>query len=191
MLGLTIVFLIGMYLRGTWADTQAYNPRTAAEGPITHLYRDEQGVQVRGAIVVEAPASKVWAVIRDYASHAEFLPYMSAITAEPKGTDRIYLRGTVHSRVWGDWPFAMHVDHKAGSAKEYIASWDEPGEGLAVNRGSWTVTSIGADQTLVVLSLQVEASSYPNFFVRNLLLDRLSRVVRGLRDEVHKRQAGT
>jgi alcohol dehydrogenase class IV len=34
---------------------------------------------------------------------------------------------------WGDWPFAVDVDHKAVSDKEYVASWDESAAAMGVN----------------------------------------------------------
>jgi uncharacterized protein YndB with AHSA1/START domain len=178
-------------VRGTWADIEPRNPQTSAEDPITQLYRTPQGdVQVRCAIVIDAPTARVWEVIRDYPNHPRFLPYVSAMEVQPKEGDRIFLTGTTHSRLWGDWTFAVHVDHQKVSDKEYRATWDEPGPGLAVNRGSWTLTALGPNQTLAVYALQVEAARYPNFFVRTLLLDRLYKVLSGLRDEVYRRQEG-
>jgi uncharacterized membrane protein len=191
LLGLVLVAFLWLYVRGTWADTAERNPQTPAEGTVTQLYRTPQGdVQVRCAILIDAPVAGVWDVVRDYANHPRFLPYVSAMHVEPKEGGRLYLTGTAHSRLWGDWPFAVHVDHKAVPDKEYVASWDEPGEGLTVNKGSWTLTAAGPGQTLVVYALQVEADGYPNFFVRNLLLDRLSKVLYGLRDEVRRRRPG-
>jgi uncharacterized membrane protein len=192
VLGCVLVFLLWAYVRGTWADTVERNPQTPAEGPVTQLYRSPRGdVQVRCAIVIEAPAAQVWAVVRDYANHPRFLPYVSAIEVQPMDGDRVYLTGTAHSRLWGDWPFAVHVDHKAVSDKEYIASWDEPSGAMSVNKGSWTLTATRPNQTLAVYAVQVETAGYPPFFVRNVLLDRLSKVLSGLRDETNRRQAGT
>jgi uncharacterized membrane protein len=188
VLGMVLVFLLWMYVRGTWADTVVRNPQTSAEGTVSQLYRAPQGdVQVRCAILIDAPAAQAWAVVRDYANHPRFLPYVSALAVEPKDGDRVHVTGTAHSRLWGDWSFEVNVDHKTDPDKEYFASWDEHGAGLAVNRGSWTLTATGPSQTLVVYALQVEAEGYPNFFVRNLLLDRLHKVMNGLRDEVTRR----
>lgn len=190
VLGLVIVVLLWLYVRGTWADSVARNPQTSAEGTVTQLLRTPEGdVQIRCAILIDAPAAKVWDVVRDYANHPRFLPYVSAMEVQPKEGGRVYLSGAVHSRLWGDWHFAGHVDHKMISDKEYVASWDEPGETMTANRGSWTLTAVGL-QTLAVYTLQVEAAGYPNFFVRNLLLDRLHKVLHGLREEVDRRQAG-
>jgi ribosome-associated toxin RatA of RatAB toxin-antitoxin module len=191
VLGLVLVFLTWVYVRGTWADTVARNPPTSAEGPITQLFRTPGGdVQVRCALVIDAPAANVWAVVRDYANQPRFLPYVSVMEVQAEEGDRVYLTGIAHSRLWGDWPFAVHVDHKKVSDTEYVASWDEPSATLAVNRGGWTLTALGPSQTLVVYSLQVEAAEYPNFFIRNVLLDRLQKVLAGLRGEVTRRQEG-
>jgi ribosome-associated toxin RatA of RatAB toxin-antitoxin module len=192
LLALALLFFLGVYVRGTWANGVEHNPQTVAEGPIVQLYRTPQGdVQVRCAILIEAPPDRVWAVIRDYANHPRFLPYISNTEVRSEEGDRVYVTATIHSRLWGDWPFAVHVDHKKVSDTEYVASWDEPGEGLSVNRGSWTLTGQGPGRTLAVYALQAEAERYPSFFVRNLLLDRLARVLTGLRNEVSRRQAGT
>jgi uncharacterized protein YndB with AHSA1/START domain len=192
VLGLLLVLLAWLYLRGTWADTTARDPQSAAAGPITQLYRTPEGdVVVRSAIRFDAPPAKVWEVIQDYPSHPQFLPYVSAMEARPEAGGRVYVTGTVHSRLWGDWPFAAYVDHKKISDGEFVATWDEPGEGLAVNRGSWMVRAVERDKTLVVYTLQAETARYPNFFVRNLLLNRLGALLSGLRDEVNRRQAGS
>jgi uncharacterized membrane protein len=192
VLGLFAVLLLWAYVRGTWADTVPHNPQTPAEGPVTQLYRTPQGdVQARGAILVDAPAARVWAVLRDYPSHPRFLPYVRTLEVQPKEDDRVYLTGVAHSRLWGDWPFAMHVDHKVDADKEYRASWDEAGGTLTVNRGGWTVTAVSPRQSLVVLTLQWEARGYATFFLNNLLLDRLPKMLNGLRDEVNRREAGS
>jgi uncharacterized membrane protein len=189
VLGLVLVLLLWLYLRGTWADTELHNPRVSAEGPVTQLYRTpEDNVQVRCAILIDAPVVTVWTVVRDYGNHPRFLPYISVMEVDPGEGDRVHLTGIAHSRLWGDWPFDAHVDHKKVSDKEYVASWDEPGEGFAANRGSWTVTAFSPNQTLVVYALQIEPAGYPSFFVRNVLRDRMHKVVTALRDEVQRRQ---
>jgi uncharacterized membrane protein len=186
---LLLLLLVGAYVRGTWAATEVRNPQTAAEGTRTQLYRTPQGdVQVRCAILIDAPAEKVWDTIQDYGNHPTFLPYVTEMEVEPRQEGRVHLKGVAHSRLWGDWPFDVHVDHKQVADKHYVASWDEPNATMPINRGGWDVTGTGPNQTLVVFNLQVEAAGYPNFFVRNVLMDRMYKVVSGLRDEVDRRQ---
>src|SRR5947209_2458559 len=78
LLGLALIVFLWAYIRGTWADTEVRNPRTADEGPITQLYRapaPDGGIHVRCAIIVEARPRDVWAGVTDYVHHPEFLPY--------------------------------------------------------------------------------------------------------------------
>ena len=47
---------------------------------ITQLYKKPNGnVEVRCAVVVDAPPKDVWAVVTDYPSHAKFLPYVKEV----------------------------------------------------------------------------------------------------------------
>jgi uncharacterized membrane protein len=189
------VVLLGLFLwafiRGTWADAAPNNPKSSAEGVTRQLYRDPDGeVYVRSAIVIDAPAAKVWGVVRDYANHPRFLPHVKSLEVQSKDGDRVHLTGVAHSAIWGDWPFAMDVVHKVDPDKEYSASWDQPGGILTVNRGKWTVTALGPKQTLVELALHWETRGYASFLLRNLLLNRLPSMLQGLRDEVNRREKG-
>jgi ribosome-associated toxin RatA of RatAB toxin-antitoxin module len=189
LLGLVAGLSLWLYVRGTWADPVTHNPATPAEGTVTQLYRTPQGdSQIGCAILVDAPATKVWTVIRAYASHPRLLPYVNELEVQPQESDRVFLTGVAHSRVWGDWPFAMQVNQRTEADGVHSASWDEPGWALAVNRRGWTVTAAGPRQALVVLSLQWETRGYPSFFLRNLLLDRLPKMPHSLRDEMCRRE---
>lgn len=187
LLGLILLVLVGLWIRGTWADTTVKNPSNSAEGTITQLYRPPDGaVQVRCAAVIDSSSEKVWAVVSDYANHVNFLPYVSEIQVA-EDNDGIRVSGTAHSRLWGDFPFSAYVRHKENPVKgEYQSSWDESADGT-INRGSWTVTPTLDGKTLLVYALQVEVDPYPNFIVRNILMDRLHLVVKAVRDEVKRR----
>jgi hypothetical protein len=131
----------------------------------------------------------VWKVVKDFASHAQFLRHLSNVTATPLRRGGTHLQGTAHSRLWGDWPFEMTVNEQESPDKgEYEALWNESDEHFAVNRGGWTLKPTGKDQTLVVFTLEVEIKKYPSFLVRNVLMDRLGTVVGQMRDEVMRRQ---
>ena len=47
----------------------------------------------------------------------------------------------------------------------------------------------GAGETLVVFTLDIELNKYPSFMVRNVLMDRLHKVLKALRAEVRRRRA--
>jgi uncharacterized membrane protein len=183
---------VWLYIRGTVADAAEHNPGTPFDATVTQLYSDADGnVMVRSAVIIDVPLKDVWAVIADYDSHAKFMPYVSSLTATAEGDGKYHLTGVAHSRVWGDWPFDSHVqqhmDRKQGVAR---VTWDEQGDGeLAVNRGGWELRKIRDARTLLIFTLQVETVHYPNFIVRNIIMDRLPAVVQSVRDEVKRRGA--
>ncbi len=190
LLGLVVIVFLVLYGRGTWVEPGEVNPATPAVGAVTQLYRDGGGnIFVRSAILVKAPPRAVWPVVIDYASQANFLPYVSQLSSEELDEHRYRIRGVAHSRIWGDWPFESEVRHdEKPDAAEYIASWAEEDRGeLAVNRGRWTVRAAGKGQSLLAFALQVEVRHAPNFLVRNILMDRLPSVVRAVGAEVERR----
>jgi uncharacterized membrane protein len=191
-LGVTAILLVlflWFFVRGIWTEETVRNPQASADGVTRQLYRAPDGeVFVRCAIVIDAPAAKVWSVVSDYANHPHFLPSIQSLEIESKEGNRVRLAGVAHSALWGDWPFTMDMIQKVGPDKEYSASWDEPGGILTVNRGSWTVKALDPRQTLVVLEMHWEARNYASFFLRNLLLNRLPSMLTGLRDEVGRRE---
>jgi ribosome-associated toxin RatA of RatAB toxin-antitoxin module len=189
LLGLALAFLLWLYVRGTWASDTARDPQSSGEGTVTQLYRDAAGnVQVRCAIVIDAAPAEVWSVVRDYPKHPSFLPYLASLEVEEREGNEVQLRGIAHSRLWGDWPFTAHVRHRNVDNVLFVASWDNPSDTLPVNRGGWSVMGLTGGQTLLVNTLEVEAAGYPNFLVRNLIMDRLHRVVAAMRDEVMRRR---
>ncbi len=181
-----------LFVRGTWADAAERDPATATDDVVTQLYRDAAGqTSVRCAVAIDAPAEAVWAVITDYDHQAEFLPYVASLSGTREGAGKVHVAGVAHSRLWGDWPFDSHVtEHAEPDQGRYTITWDEKGEGeLAVNRGGWAVRARRPHETLLIYTLDVQTAHYPNFLVRNLILDRLPAVVRAVRDEVRRRGA--
>jgi hypothetical protein len=169
---LTIV-AIGAIIRGTWADTNAKNPTSSAEGSLIQLYRTPDGRKVvRCARVLDYPAEAVWAVVTDYNHFGDIFPHERAVRGERDPDGRYHVTGLAHAWPYGEWPFDVHVTHQE-MPQSYVASWDDPGGDLTVNRGSWTVTRLGPDRTLLVFELEMEVRPFPVFFVRNVQLDRL------------------
>src|SRR5262249_50819997 len=89
-----------------------------------------------------------------------------------------------------DWTVETHITHKNSpqngktNEPENIASWDEPGGELLVNRGSWDLRTAGTGETLIIYTLDVEVARFPNFLVRAALLDRVSNIVRAVADRL-------
>jgi ribosome-associated toxin RatA of RatAB toxin-antitoxin module len=189
LVGFFLLVLVVLVVRGSWADEQERNPATVAQGTITQLYRTPEGkTPVRCAIVVPASASFAWQVVTDYENHARFMPYVSQLSSRELKDGRTHIEGVAHSRIWGDWPFQSTVSHEE-KGQTYRAWWEESDHFLAVNRGSWQVSSTKDGESLVVFSLEIEVAGYPNFLIRNILMDRLHTVLQALREEVQRRKA--
>ncbi|MGL4555790.1 MAG: SRPBCC family protein [Gemmataceae bacterium] len=178
---LLLLLLVGaaygyLFVRGTWADPVPRDPATAEQGPVTQLFRDEQGrATVRSVVLLNHPREKVWALVTDYGRYGDLLPYVRGITATP-GDGGTVVAGKAASGFTGYWDFAMTVrEEKAGA---WSAAWDAaPSDEVRVNRGRWTLTEQGPGQTLLELRLDAEARGYPRFLLRNFFLYRLGRVL--------------
>jgi len=193
LLVLLVLLGVGFYVRGTWADTVEKNPSGPDAGTVTQLLQKANGnVVVRSAVVVDAPPKDVWAVVTDYASHRQFLPYISKVEATKQADGRFLIDGVAQSRIWGDWPFQSLVTHsEAPDDAEYSTQWSEEDKDVfKVSRGTWTVTPFDKanKQTLLVFTLQIELKNYPNFIVRNIIMDRLHSVLKSMRDETLRRK---
>lgn len=192
LLAAALVGFVWLWWRGTMADTAPRNPLSVADGVVTQLLKLDEGViAVRSAVIVDAPPEAVWRIVSDYDSHPRFVPHIAEISSSKLDDGRVRLTGMAHSRIWGDWPFEIDVTHKETPGEFYSASWDEKDKtGFAVNRGSWKLKPVGDNQTLLAFTKQMEVPGYPNFVVRNILLDRLGSIVRAMRDEAVKRSKG-
>lgn len=181
LLALLVASGVYLYVRGTWADTEARNPVSPADGPVAQVYQPPgQGKRVRAAIVLPYPAADVWKVVTDYEHYESFLPYLADVKAE-RLVNGCRLTGRARSLLGGYWPFAITV-HEEKAADHSIVSWDENGEGdVQANRGGWEVRPTGPGQTLLVLSLETEVKHYPRFVLRDAFLHRLKEVLRQVR----------
>jgi uncharacterized membrane protein len=173
LLALLAAFLVGVVLRGTWADRVPLNPSTSAEGPAVQLYQTADGrKQVRAAAVVDFPLEDVWRVVTDYEHFPEIFPDITSCRATPDPDGRHHRVKAVLATWAGEWPLEARVRHDE-YLDDCVAMWDEPSGDLTVNRGNWTLLRSGPDQTLVICTWELEARPYPAFVVRNALLSRL------------------
>lgn len=192
LLVLFVVVAVAFYVRGTWAAKTPHNP-DKGEGTVTQLLELPDGnVVVRCAVEVDAPPKVVWAVITDYGSHRNFLPYVTKLEATPQPDGKILIDGVAYSRLWQEWPFQALIQQKEDAAEDvYTAMWEERDQGeFKVNRGGWTVKPFDTNRkrTLLAFELQIELEKYPNFLVRNIIMDRLHSVLKATRDETLRRQ---
>jgi hypothetical protein len=83
------------------------------------------------------------------------------------------------SPLYFSWPFALLIDHhQEGSV--WSTTWDEPGGGISVDRGSWTLLPLGADRTLLAYTLELRVRRVPALFTDNILLDHLPRLLQAV-----------
>jgi len=181
LLGLVGAALLWAYVRGTWADTVPHDPKSSAEGVVCQLYRTPEGhTPVRCAAVIDRSLGEVWKVVTDYDHYGDIFPTLrSAPVVVVRDDAGHYHLSGVASSVLGDWPFDIRIRHEESPEKK-SASWDNAAGDVRLNRGSFVLTPLGADRTLLVYSLEVEIASYPNFLVRNVLLSRQPGVMKGL-----------
>jgi hypothetical protein len=172
--------LVWLVVRGTWADTAPRNPQSSAEGAVAQLYQEPDGRKlVRAALVIDRPADEVWKVVTDYDHFAETFPYERSLQGEREPGDRYHLSGVLHSQLYGDWAFDVRVRHEE-TAEGRVASWEGPTPDLPVHRGSWTVTPLGPDRTLLALAVEMQLRGYPQFWTHNILLNRVKPMVRAV-----------
>lgn len=191
LLVLLIALLIWAGIRGTWADLERKNPSTVADGPVCQLFLEKPPDQkvVRCAMLLGFSAEEVWRVVTDYDHFDEIFPYLHSTRATCEGgndkhrTATYHLTGMVHSKLFGDWPFDTHVEHRELSR---TVSWIERGHRVTYNAGSWEMIAKGPQQTLLVYSLAVEVTPFPDSVVRNVLLDHVKEVVTAVDQRLKK-----
>jgi hypothetical protein len=166
-------------VRGTWTEVLR-DPASAAEDPVCQVVRGPGGArEVRSAVRLPYPLEEVWSVLTDYDNFGDICECLKAdqIIHQPDGS--CLLKAQARSGLPGYIPFEAHVRHER-RLDEYVSRWDQPSEGVPVNRGRWVLTPLGPRETLAALSLEVEVDGIPAFVLRNLSLGRLPDVLRGL-----------
>jgi hypothetical protein len=179
-----------LMVRGTWADSEIVNPSASNQGTITRLYRDPEGnTSVRCAAVLDFPSDRVWEVVTGYERFGKIFGEMSSIArlevtdATHEADGQVHLVGRVSSLL-GTWPVDVRVAHDE-TGPNRVASWDTSEAGH-VNRGSWTISPLGEDRSLVVYLLEVQDPPYPNILVNNVLLNETRAVVDAVERELAK-----
>lgn len=169
-----------LILRGTLASSEAVKPSTSSEGPLAQLWRAPDGTRwVRCALVVDRPLDRVWSVVTGYADFPKIFPTIvkAETSVEPDGRHR--LRAEVAASVLGTWPVDILIRHEEkGDVR--VASWDQPTGDVLRNRGSWTLTKLDDQRTLVEYLLDVEIRRYPDWFVRAVLRGRQKGILRAM-----------
>lgn len=174
---LTVLALLIIWIRGTWATTEPYDPQRSDEGIVTELVAVGEARQVRCAVVVDRPLEDVWAAVTDYQHFPQIFPHVTRAETRTDG-DLVELDGTLTTPI-GAWDFAARLHH-AHSPERATVTWDDSGADLRVNRGSWVLTRLDQEHTLLVYTLEIELPNYPSFLVRTTLLAGQPRVIEAL-----------
>jgi hypothetical protein len=181
-----LVSIVVMYVRGTWAVTTPTTP-APGQGPVSEIALDTDGTKmVRAAVVLPYPRDQVWKVVTDYAEYGSILIYLNRIEVNRNPDGSVHMQGLAQSALYGYWPFAIDI-HEKKEGDTWTSRWNQQGasgELVRVNRGGWTVTALGSDSTLLVLTLEAEVGNYPTFFLRNYFLARLPRVLRAVESRI-------
>jgi uncharacterized membrane protein len=111
-------------------------------------------------------------------------PTVKAVKSSVEADGRHRLTCDVTS-ILGTWPVDIRIRHQE-SPERCVASWDEPTGEVVVNRGNWSLSAAPGDRTLVVYTLDVEVSPFPNFLVRAVLLSRQRTVVEALKGSLDR-----
>jgi len=174
-----VLFLV-LVLRGTLATSETPRPSTSADGALAHLWLSPEGRKVvRCALVVDRPLDRVWSVVTGYARFPEIFPTVQKATSSVEPDGRHRLQAEVSASVLGVWPVDVLIRHEEkGDVR--VASWDQPTGDVLRNSGSWTLTKLDDQRTLVEYLLDVEVRRYPDWFVRAVLRGRQRGILRAL-----------
>lgn len=180
---LFLTLLIGVLIRGSWAETVIKNPTDSSQGILRQLYQNPEGKkEVRSAAILDYPPDKVWGVITDYKHFQDIfgsrLWSMEVSAAEEDKDGKIHLTGKVNSK-FGTWPIDVYITHNKTTEK-YIASWNQPFGKVLTNRGNWTITPAEEGKSLIVYTLETEVDPFPTFFTNTVLLSQSKNIIKSV-----------
>lgn len=167
---------LGLFVRGTWADTHRRIPAGIEEEPICYVRQlAGEDKEVCCALRLAAPMDEVWTTITDYEHFGDICACVHAdrIAHEPDGRCRLEARAK--SVPPGQLPFTVEMRQEQ-MLNQYTSSWDQSSGEVLVNRGRWVLTPLGPRETLLEVSLEVQVRRVPTFILRNLSLGRLREV---------------
>jgi len=181
-----VVAMLGMvcrsYIRGSWADSQWLVPASAADGVHSQIYRTDQGRIVnRAAVVVTSPITRVRELITDSKRFGNLLPGIGELEIKSTGeTNRI--EGTWVTP-WATVPLSVSVYQK-DEGRTFTLGWEGTQAPFKANRGAWTLERIDEATTRVCAKADIGFFWYPDFLVRNFLLDHLLETLLNLRESL-------
>jgi len=171
---------VGLYVRGTWAETQPRLPARVGEEPVCQVLRlPGEEPCVRCAVLLPYPIEQVWDVITDADRFGDICPYIQSAEVQHDPDHRSHIEARVQTGLPFTLPFGVAVRHER-ELDRFVSRWDRTGGEVLVNRGAWVLTPRGPRETLLELSMEVQVRIYPTFFLRNYSLQRLPQVVQAV-----------
>jgi hypothetical protein len=177
---LTVVLLLGagLYVRGTWAETQPRMPADPEEEPVCQVLQlPGEEPCVRCAALLPYPIEQVWDVITDADHFGDICPYIQSAEVQYDPDHRCQIEARVQTGLPFTLPFGVEVRNQQ-ELDRFVSRWDRTGGEVLVNRGAWVLTPRGPGMTLLELTMEVRVRTYPTFFLRNYSLQRLPQVIR-------------
>jgi hypothetical protein len=169
---------LGVFARGTWADTAPRDPEPG-EGPVAQVLRVSDGArEVRACVHLPFPPEQVWLAITDYEHYGDVCQFLHAAEMS-QGPEGCRVRGQALTGLSTSLPFAMELRHRQ-DLHEWTSAWDQAEGSVTVNRGRWQVRAAGETDTLLAISLEVQVRGVPTFLLRNLSRHRLCEVLRAV-----------
>ena len=179
VLALVVAVALGVFVRGTNAETTPYEPVSVSEGPIARVVQMTDGTKtVCAAIRLPFALEEVWEVITDYDHYGDICSFLRA-TDLTRGPDGCKVVGRAKTPLPGDMPFTLELKHEQ-ELFEYRSTWDDTSGDVLVNRGGWVARPIGDRETLLLIRLEVQVRGVPTFILRNLSRYRLCEVLRAV-----------
>jgi uncharacterized membrane protein len=170
----------GLYVRGTWADTEPRLPGHVGDEPVCHVFQPPgEEPCVRCAVLLPYPIEQVWDVIIDADRFGDICPYIQSAEVQHDPDHKSQIDARVQTAGPFSVPFGIEVRNQR-ELERFVSRWDRTGGDVLVNRGAWVLTPRGPDETLLELTMEVRMRAYPTFFLRNYSLQRLPQVVQAV-----------
>jgi hypothetical protein len=145
-----------------------------------------------GMGVVDAPPSRVFAALTDFAHYPEWVPFVRASDAQrqPDGSvlsaQSLHLPALIGDRSYRIRAVATATGGVGGVGGVWSIRWTYvPGSGNVVDtHGSWTVAAYGAGRSLATCRLFTDPGRVPRWAMNRATEQSLPWIFKGLRQQV-------
>lgn len=166
--------------------------RLAAGEVVVHLVErrgggPEEGV---GRAVIDAPPERVFAALTDFAHYREWVPFVTRSDARPQPDGSVLSAQTLDlPGLLGRRHYTVRAVSRVETGREgrlFETRWTYvPGSGnVADQRGSWSVTGLGAGRSLATCRLWTDPGDAPTWMMNRATARSLPWIFQGLRRQV-------